>query len=86
MPGVYHKYVGHDNNRDFVTLSQEDTKVIARIYNLDWYPSGVCRKTPDGINRDQIFCSTQSMILLPRILMKAYGSGPVFSELIWLRI
>ncbi|MCK4856306.1 MAG: hypothetical protein KAT31_18640, partial [Bacteroidales bacterium] len=30
MPRVYHKYVGHDNNRDFVTLSQEDTKVIAR--------------------------------------------------------
>ena len=31
LPSVYHKYVGHDNNRDFVTLSQEDTKAIARI-------------------------------------------------------
>ncbi|MBN2698985.1 MAG: hypothetical protein JXR52_09170, partial [Bacteroidales bacterium] len=26
LPGVYHKYVGHDNNRDFVILSQEDNR------------------------------------------------------------
>jgi hypothetical protein len=38
LPGVYHRYVGHDNNRDFLTLSQEDTRAIARIYNLDWFP------------------------------------------------
>ncbi|MDH7512086.1 MAG: M14 family metallopeptidase [Clostridiales bacterium] len=38
MPGVYHKYIGHDNNRDYVTLSQEDTRAIARIYNLEWFP------------------------------------------------
>jgi len=38
LPGVYHKYIGHDNNRDYLTLSQEDTRAIARIYNLDWFP------------------------------------------------
>ena len=38
LPGVYHKYVGHDNNRDFVILSQEDTKVTAGIYSRDWFP------------------------------------------------
>jgi len=38
MPGVYHKYVGHDNNRDFVTLTQIDVKNVARLYNTDWYP------------------------------------------------
>ncbi len=48
MPRVYHKYVGHDNNRDFVTLSQEDTKVIARIYNLDWYPQVMIEKHQMG--------------------------------------
>ena len=31
MPGVYHKYVGHDNNRDFVILTQEDTKAMVSI-------------------------------------------------------
>ncbi|MCK4747925.1 MAG: hypothetical protein KAT15_12835, partial [Bacteroidales bacterium] len=44
MPGVYHKYVGHDNNRDFVTLSQEDTRAIASIYNLEWFPQVMVEK------------------------------------------
>jgi hypothetical protein len=48
MPGVYHKYVGHDNNRDFVTLTQEDTKAIARIYNLDWFPQVMVEKHQMG--------------------------------------
>ena len=44
MPGLYHKYVGHDNNRDFVTLSQEDNKNIAEIYNKDWFPQIMVEK------------------------------------------
>jgi hypothetical protein len=44
LPGVYHKYVGHDNNRDFVSLTQEDTKVIANIYNKAWYPQVLLEK------------------------------------------
>jgi hypothetical protein len=48
LPRVYHKYVGHDNNRDFVTLSQEDTKAIARIYNLDWFPQVMIEKHQMG--------------------------------------
>ena len=35
LPQVYHKYVGHDNNRDFVALTQEDTRVIARLYSTE---------------------------------------------------
>ena len=48
MPGVYHKYVGHDNNRDFLKLSQEDTRVIARIYNTEWYPQVMVEKHQMG--------------------------------------
>lgn len=44
LPGVYHKYVGHDNNRDFVTLSQKDNRVIASIYNKDWFPQVMVEK------------------------------------------
>lgn len=38
MPGVYHKYVGHDNNRDFIILSQSDTKAISEITSKTWFP------------------------------------------------
>ena len=44
MPGIYHRYVGHDNNRDYVTLSQEDTRAISRIYSLDWFPHALVDK------------------------------------------
>lgn len=48
MPGVYHKYVGHDNNRDFITLSQKDNAAIAAIYNLTWYPQVMVEKHQMG--------------------------------------
>jgi len=48
MPGIYHKYVGHDNNRDFVTLSQMDTKVISAIYSTIWFPQVMVEKHQMG--------------------------------------
>ena len=55
LPGVYHKYVGHDNNRDFVTLTQEDTKVIARIYTSEWYPQVMVEKHQMGLGGPRYF-------------------------------
>ena len=55
LPRVYHKYVGHDNNRDFVILSQEDTKVIAAIYNTDWLPQVMVEKHQMGSTGTRYF-------------------------------
>lgn len=55
MPGVYHKYVGHDNNRDFVTLSQSDTRAIADIYNKDWFPQVMVEKHQMGASGVRYF-------------------------------
>jgi hypothetical protein len=48
FPGVYHKYVGHDINRDFVTLSQSSTKAINRLYNDEWFPQVMVEKHQMG--------------------------------------
>lgn len=48
MPGVYHKYVGHDNNRDFLSLTQEDTRAVAAIYNKEWFPQVMVEKHQMG--------------------------------------
>ena len=48
LPRVYHKYVGHDNNRDFVSLTQTDTKAIATTYNTEWFPHVACEKHQMG--------------------------------------
>lgn len=48
MPGVYHKYIGHDNNRDYVTLTQSDSRAVAAVYNLDWFPQVMVDKHQMG--------------------------------------
>jgi len=55
MPGVYHKYVGHDNNRDFITLSQSDNQAIAWIYNLEWFPQVMVEKHQMGSHGPRYF-------------------------------
>lgn len=55
LPRVYHKYVGHNNNRDFLSLTQEDTRAIADIYNLDWYPQVMIEKHEMGITAPRYF-------------------------------
>ncbi|NLP12191.1 hypothetical protein GX408_17465, partial [bacterium] len=48
MPGVYHKYIGHDNNRDYVTLTQEDTRSVSALYSASWFPQVMVDKHQMG--------------------------------------
>ncbi|MBP1596260.1 MAG: hypothetical protein H6Q05_1637 [Acidobacteria bacterium] len=38
MPWLYHKYVGHDNNRDAYMFTQKESQLIGRILYQDWLP------------------------------------------------
>ena len=38
MPWLYHKYVGHDNNRDSYMVNQIETQHLTRIVNHEWFP------------------------------------------------
>jgi hypothetical protein len=48
LPGLYHKYVGHDNNRDFITLSQSDSRAISGITSSTWFPQVMVEKHQMG--------------------------------------
>ncbi len=38
LPELYHRYVGHDNNRDWFMLTQPESQAVARqLYDV-WYP------------------------------------------------
>jgi hypothetical protein len=55
LPAVYHRYIGHDNNRDYVTLSQEDTRVISRLYSTSWFPQVMVEKHGMGSSGPRYF-------------------------------
>ncbi len=38
MPWLYHKYAGHDNNRDSYLANLIETQNMARLINQEWYP------------------------------------------------
>jgi hypothetical protein len=37
-PFLYHRYAGHDNNRDFVYLTQPESRALNRFAYHDWHP------------------------------------------------
>ncbi|MBD3854381.1 MAG: hypothetical protein IFJ96_06325, partial [Acidobacteria bacterium] len=55
LPRVYHKYVGHDNNRDFVSLTQADTRAISALYSTEWYPQVMVEKHQMGSTGPRYF-------------------------------
>ncbi len=38
MPWLYHKYAGHDNNRDWFMLNLQETKLATRALYKEWFP------------------------------------------------
>jgi hypothetical protein len=38
LPWLYHYYVGHDNNRDWYMLTQQETRNLTRAIYREWYP------------------------------------------------
>lgn len=39
MPWLYHKYAGHDTNRDWFMLNLKETQLLTRLLYQDWYPT-----------------------------------------------
>src|SRR5215831_9183404 len=54
-PELYHKYVGHDNNRDWYIFSQPETRLtISKLHNV-WHPELVYDVHQMGVNAARLF-------------------------------
>src|SRR5262245_9029622 len=54
-PELWHKYVGHDDNRDWFMMNQLETRNSARQLYREWYPQIVCNQHQPGPFPARIF-------------------------------
>ena len=80
-PELYHRYVGHDNNRDWYIFSQAETRnVISRLHNV-WHPQIVYDVHQQGAFASRMFVPPWMDPIEPNIdpiiaqLCNAIGAG-----------
>jgi hypothetical protein len=59
LPRLYHKYIGHDNNRDFFISNMPETENMNRIMFREWFPQIVYNHHQPGFN------ATGAVIFMP---------------------
>ena len=55
LPRLYHKYIGHDNNRDFYMSTQVETTALNQILYKEWYPQIVYNHHQSGPSGTVLF-------------------------------
>jgi hypothetical protein len=80
LPGVYHKYIGHDNNRDFIILSQSDTKAISDITSTTWFPQVMVEKHQMGSTGPRYFVPPNHDPIAENVDAELFLWGGIFGQ------
>jgi len=67
MPWLYHKYAGHDNNRDSYMTNLAETKNITRLVSQEWFPAILYNQHQTGPFPTRIFVPPQAEPTNPNI-------------------
>lgn len=67
LPRLYHKYAGHDNNRDWFMLNLVETRHISRVLFREWFPQIVYNQHQVAPFPARIFVPPYSEPLNPHI-------------------
>jgi len=80
MPGVYHKYVGHNINRDFITLAMSENDAIATAYSKEWFPQISVERHQMGSRGPRYYVSPPSDPLSENILPGLWNWKRIFGS------
>ena len=67
MPWLYQTYVGHDNNRDFYALTQQETQVVNQVLYHRWFPQVFLDEHQMGSSGPRMFVPPQADPLNPEV-------------------
>ncbi|MCC6364015.1 MAG: peptidase M14 [Bryobacterales bacterium] len=67
LPGLYQKYAGHDNNRDYFMLNLEETRNVTRLLFQEWFPQIVYNQHQAPPSPARIFIPPYAEPLNPNI-------------------
>ena len=67
LPGLYQKYAGHDNNRDWFMLNLQETRNVSRLLFRDWFPHIVYNQHQSPAFPARIFVPPYAEPLNPNI-------------------
>ncbi len=80
MPGVYHKYVGHNINRDFITLAMSENEAISRAFSTEWFPHVSVERHQMGSRGPRYYVSPPSDPLSENILPGIWNWKRIFGS------
>jgi hypothetical protein len=55
LPKLYQLYAGHDNNRDWFTLTQKETRLVTRLLYEEWHPQVYWDVHQQGSSAERLF-------------------------------
>ena len=67
LPHLYHKYAGHDNNRDWFMMNLEETRHVSHMLFSEWFPQIVYNQHQVGPFPARIFVPPYGEPLNPHI-------------------
>lgn len=67
FPGLYQKYAGHDNNRDWYMMNLKETRNVSRLLFAEWFPQIVYNQHQSPAFPARIFVPPYAEPLNPNI-------------------
>ena len=77
LPWLYNKYVGHDNNRDALTMNMKDSQYVGKLMFVDWKPQAYVDHHHMGTYGARIYVPPYAEPIRP------FGDPLVWREMQW---